>query len=605
MADTDLCPWDMGTFGSRSMPDAFPALARAAAGARECLISLASQQSRRPRDELEAIDGTVRVRGAPRGVSYSELVRDRNRLEMVDPETPTMLASRWERSGRATGDLGAPDVVTGRRVYVSDLRRPNMLHGVVLWPPTYGARLVDVDLEAARDRPGVTVVHEGDFVGVAAASAPEARAALAEVLAKWMPVPQPAEKEIEGYLQSHPLEGDAWDTDESIVGDADAALSHACVSLEATFRTAYIAHIPLEPHCALAEWEASRLTVWVGTQTPFRTRDQVAEDLHVPVEDIRVIVPPTGAGFGGKHGGEISSAAARLARAAGRPVRVAFTREEEFRYAYLRPMSVIDVRLGAAADGQLEAWVFHNVNGGAAALLPPYRVAHQRVDNELSRSPLPQGPYRALAATANNFARESVMDELAHRVGLDPLALRELNLEDERLKVVLRRAALRAGWASRTPRPGTGFGLAVGFEKGSRVATIAEVSVEDDRRLHVDRLVTAFEAGAVVNPDNLRSQVEGAAMMALGGALFEAVRFDAGVVQNPRLSEYRVPRFSDLPTLEVELVDRNDLPPAGAGETPVIAVAPAVANAIFDATGCRLRSLPLLPDGRVPEPIVP
>jgi nicotinate dehydrogenase subunit B len=604
MADTDLCPWDMGTFGSRSMPDAARALAVAAAGARETLIGLASERERTPRTELEAADGEVHRRGGATGTSYSDLVADRNRVELVDPSTPTTPAVDWQRAGRAgpTSSPEATEVVTGRRVYASDVRRPGMWQGVVLWPPVYGARLTDVDVGTARKRPGITVVHDGDFVGVAAETMPEARAGLAEVRAHWDLPTQPGEVEIETYLRTHPLEGDAWDTDSQTAGDAETAYSTAPARVESTYRTAYIAHTPLEPHAAVAEWTGNRLTVWVGTQTPFRARDQVAEELGIAVEDVRVIVPATGAGFGGKHGGEISTAAARLARVAGRPVRVSYSREEEFRYAYFRPMSVIDVRAAATSEGKLSAWLFHNVNGGAAALVPPYAVANLKVDNELSRSPLPQGPYRALAATANNFARESAIDELARQLGLDPLEIRDRNLDDERLRTVLRRASDRAGWRARVARPGKGYGLAIGREKGSRVATIAEVTVDDDRRLHVDRLVTAFEAGAIVNPENLRSQVEGAAVMGLGGALFEAIRFGPDGVLNPRLSEYRVPRFSDLPLLEVELVDAKEFPPAGAGETPIIAVAPAVANAIFDATGCRIRSLPLVPDGRVPDP---
>ncbi len=601
MADTDLCPWDMGTFGSRSMPDAALTLRTTAAGAREALVGLAAERAGRPPSELEVLDGTVGVRGGSSFVPYGELVRDRNRVVVASADGPLTPPTRWTRAGHPAIDPEARDVVTGGRVYVSDLRRPGMLFGAVLRPPRYGSHLVDAELDAARRRPGTTVVREEGFVGVAASTPAGAKAALADVRARWRDDPQPTGREVEAYLRTHPRKEDDWDMDERIVGDVEAALVAAPVRLEATYRTAYIAHVPLETRCAVAEWEGTRVTIWVGTQTPFPARDEVAEALNLPVEAVRIIVPPTGSGFGGKHGGEVAIEAARLARAAGRPVRVGFSREEEFRFGHFRPMSIVDVRAGAEKDGRLTAWSFHNINGGAAAMSPPYRIPHQRVDNALSTSPLPQGPYRSLAAAANNFARESAIDEIAHRVGVDPLVYRERILDDERLTAVLRRAAERAHWSDRGRRPGKGFGLAVGLEKGSRVATVAEVTVAGDRRLSVDRLSVAFEAGAIVNPDNLRSQVEGAVVMGLGGALFEAIRFDRGIVENPRLSEYRVPRFSDLPQVNVELLDRPDLPPAGAGETPLIAVAPALANAIFDATGVRLRSLPLVPDGIVPE----
>jgi nicotinate dehydrogenase subunit B len=602
MADTDLCPWDMGTFGSRSMPDAAPALATAAAGAREVLVTLAAERMHRARSELAAVDGEVRGTGETHGIPYGELVQGQNRVETVSPSSSLTPPERWHRAGRGAVDLAAAEVVTGRRVYTSDLQLSGMLHGVVLHPPAYGAHLVEVNLEAARRLPGVVAVHEGEFVGVAAASSTEARAALETIRPVWNTAPEPSESDIESYLRSHRHVGDAWDEDARVLGDVDAALASAPLRLEATYRSAYIAHVPLETHCAIADWNGPRVTLWVGTQTPFRVRDEIAKAFAISADNVRVIVPPTGSGFGGKHGGAIALAAARLARAAQRPVRMAFNREEEFRYGYFRPMAVIDVRVGADPQGRLLAWSFHNVNAGSAALFPPYRIPHQRVDNELSRSPLPQGSYRSLAAAANNFARESVIDEVARKVGVDPLRLRESNLEDERLRTVLARTAEIAGWAGRQRRTGRGFGLALGSEKGSRVATFAEVRVDSDRRLYVERLVTVLEAGAIVNPDNLRSQVEGAMVMGLGGALFEGVHFDAGVVRNPRLSQYRVPRFSDLPQMEVELVDRRDLPPVGAGETPLIAVAPALANAIFDATGCRLRALPLVPNGTVPNP---
>lgn len=601
MADTDLSPWDMGTFGSRSMPDAAPALCRVAAGARERLVDLAAASGLGPRPDLEANDGTIRNRHSGRAIAYGELVRGRRELVALpgsgSAATP---ASEWTRAGHETSDPAGEDVVTGRRTFVSDLRLPGMVYGAVLLPPRHGGRLKALGPPYPELPEGVRLVHEKDWVGALASSPREAHMALGRVHAEWEESEQPSEGEIEGYLRTHRASGDDWDTAEHHVGDPERALRDASVRVDATYRTAYIAHVPLETRAAVATWEGGRVTIFLGTQTPFRARDYVARGLGIPLDDVRIVVPFTGSGFGGKHGGDVALAAARLAEKAALPVHLSFSREEEFQHGYLRPMAIIDVRAGARADGRLSGWVFHNINAGAAALATPYRAADQKVDNELSDSPLPQGPYRALAANANNFARESVMDELAALLRIDPLTMRERNLEDERLLTVLHRATERAGWNDRLPRPGHGFGVALGLEKGGRVATVAEVSVGGDRTLRVDRLVTAFEAGAIVHPDNLRSQVEGATVMAMGGALFEAVHFDQGRVLNPRLSDYRVPRFSDLPQLEVVLVDRPDLPSAGAGETPMIAVAPAIANAIFDATGQRLRSLPLLPDGKAP-----
>ena len=583
MGDTDLCPWDMGTFGSRSMPDAAPVLRAVSAGARN------------------ALGERARAQGSRKGAPFAELVRGIRKVVTVPRDTPVTPATDWRRAGRSAADPRATDVVTGRRVYASDVRRPGMEHGAVLHPPRMGARLVRCDLRRVRAVPGVTVVTEGDFVGTVARSPREARAALDEVEAEWEGGGGPAETEIEAYLRSHPSTGDAWDVDEVRTGDPEGALASSAFRLEATFRTAYIAHVPLETRAAVADWDHDRLTVWVGTQTPFRAREHVATGLGIPLEEVRVIVPFTGSGFGGKHGGDMALFAARLARARGAPVSLTYTREEEFRHGYFRPMALIDVRAGIDPNGHLRSWSFHNTNAGAAALETPYTVAHQRVDNTLSDSPLPQGPYRSLAANANNFARESAMDELAALAGLDPLAFRERNLEDERLRTVLRTAADRAGWSGRSRVPGTGWGLALGREKGGRVATIARVAVRPDKTVHVDRLVTVFEAGAAVHPDNLRSQMEGGAVMALGGALFESIHVHEGRVENPRLSQYRVPRFSDLPEIDAVLVDRPDLPSAGGGEAPMIAVAPAIANALYDATGVRLRSLPLVPSGRLPE----
>jgi isoquinoline 1-oxidoreductase len=315
---------------------------------------------------------------------------------------------------------------------------------------------------------------------------------------------------------------------------------------------------------------------------------------------VHVVVPDFGGGFGGKHGAAVALEAARLARAAGAPVRVAWSRADEFTAGYLRPAAIIDVAAGCDSSGSLTAWSVTNINAGAAGLATPYRVPHQQLGYQAARAPLAQGSYRALAATANNFARESAMDELAAAVGADPAEFRHRHLDDDRLAAVLTAAATEIGWPG-GHADGTGTGIAIGTEKGGRVATAARVRVAADGKLTVLRLVTVVECGAVVHPEGLLNQVEGAVVMGLGPALFEQIEFAAGRILNGSMAQYRVPRLADVPAdFTVRLIDRPDLPPAGGGEAPIIAVAPAIANAIFAACGVRLRSMPLVPDGRVP-----
>jgi nicotinate dehydrogenase subunit B len=235
--------------------------------------------------------------------------------------------------------------------------------------------------------------------------------------------------------------------------------------------------------------------------------------------------------------------------------------------------------------------------------MTPYDVPNQQIEFHPSDSPLRQGSYRGLAATANHFARETHMDELAHLLAMDPLEFRLKNLRDARLRAVFEAAAKRFGWSGQKSSPTRGFGIAGGVEKGGYVATCAEVAIDPSTRdIKIVRVVEAFECGAIVNPNGLRNQIEGAVVQAIGGALFEAVHFENGRILNPHLADYRVPRFSDLPHIEVEMLDRKDLPSAGAGETPLIGLAPAVGNAIFAATGIRLRALPLIPNGLARNP---
>ncbi|HEY6324814.1 MAG TPA: molybdopterin cofactor-binding domain-containing protein [Thermoanaerobaculia bacterium] len=635
MGDTALTPWDAGTFGSRTTPTMAPQLRAAAATAREMLVDLAAQRWNAPRGTLVADAGRVVNPATGRSLGYGELTRGLDpraavktvmaagtppaaaapaaaalsaaaRSDAATPAAPlaaapltaTPLAAAWKIAGTPAAKVGGRDFVTGKHQYTSDLVRPGMLHGKMLRPAGFQATLVSLDAGRAEQLPGVRIVRDGDFAGAVAADAWTARRAVAALDARWKVPPQPSNRELFDVLKQPGGAGERGDAGAHVVGSVEQAAASAEIRLERTYTVEYIAHAPLEPRAAVAEWEGTRLTVWTGTQRPFAVRDELAGAFRIPAEQVRVIVPDTGSAYGGKHTGDAAVEAARLAKAAGRPVKLVWTREEEFTWAYFRPAGVIEVRSAARRDGTVVAWELHNHNSGPAAIGTPYEIANQRIQFHPARSPLRQGSYRGLAATANHFARESHMDELANAAGMDPLALRLKNLAEPRLRAVFEAAAAKFGWGKRQPGPGRGFGIAGGTEKGSFVATCAEIEVEPgDRRVRLRRVVEAFECGAVVNPNGLRNQVEGAVVQAIGGALFEAVEFENGRITNARFAKYRVPRFSDVPEIEVVILDRRDLPSAGAGETPLVTLAPAIANAIFAATGIRLLRLPLAPHG--------
>jgi isoquinoline 1-oxidoreductase len=330
--------------------------------------------------------------------------------------------------------------------------------------------------------------------------------------------------------------------------------------------------------------------VWTGTQRPFGVRKELADAFRLPLERVRVIVPDTGSAYGGKHTGETAIEAARLAKAAARPVKVTWTREEEFTWAYFRPAGVIEIESGLDVRNRLVFWTHDNVNSGAAAIRTPYDVPHQRITFRAAQSPLRQGSYRALAATANTFARESHVDELAALAGADPVEFRLRHLPDARLRGVLQAAADRAGWGSAAR--GVHLGIACGTEKASYVATAVALTVAS-KKIAIQRIVCAFDCGAVVNPNGVRNQIEGALVQGIGGALFESIAFADGRVTNGRFSTYRVPRFADVPAIDIVTVEPDGASSVGAGETPMIALAPAIAGAVARATGQRLRSLPL------------
>jgi isoquinoline 1-oxidoreductase len=581
MADTDATPNDGTTAGSGTTPRSVPAVLLAAATARTLLETANA--------------------GGARNLTYADLAKSpevvaayRNTLPSDVALTP---AKDWKTLGTPHLRINARDIVTGAHQFPSDVVRPGMLYGCVLRPPSYGASLENLDLAPAQKLPGVTAVRDGDFAGCAAPTKFAARKAVAALApsARWRPKEQ-ASVSTAGLFEHLKSHAESRGRDQ-VHGLLEAGFGGAKQRLKAVYHAAYIQHAPMETRAAVAEWQAGKLTVWTGTSNPFSVREQLAQAFHLKPEQVRVIVPDFGGGFGGKHTGEAALEAARLAKAAGHPVCLQWTRAEEFTWAYFRPAALIEVEAGLDDKGAMVAWDFANYNSGASALESPYRIANMRSRFLSAEAPLRQGSYRGLAATANNFARESFMDELAAAAHADPLEFRLAHLDNARLRDVLTAAADRFGWPERRKknrRANTGIGLACGTEKGSVVAACVEAEL--DRATGTPRLIEiceAFECGAILNPANLRAQVEGAIMMGLGAALREEIQLENGRVANASFAKYRPARFRDLPKVDVVLLDKKDQDSAGAGETPIMAVAPALANAVFDAVGERVRSMPL------------
>ncbi len=611
MGDTDRVPFDAGTFGSQSTPRMAPQLRKAAAAAREMLIAMAAEQLKVQPNDLRIVDARFLNHDKSKTLTLAEVAKGRKLVKVIPDNVAITQPKDGPVAGKPTLKVNAREFVTGKHEYSSDIKREGMMYGKVVRPATFNSTLVSVDAKAAEAMPGVKVVTDGNFIGVVAPDQETASTAAKAIATDWKAPGQPSNADLFDVLRK-PATGGTGGGGEGGGGGARPqgsiadGLAAADKKLEQTYTVQYIAHAPLEPRAAVAEWNGDKLTVWTGTQRPFGVRSELADAFHISADKVRVIMPDTGSGYGGKHTGECAVEAARLAKGAGKPVKLVWTREEEFTWAYFRPAGVIDIKSGVKNDGMITAWEFHNYNSGPAGIEGKYDIANQTNQFHRSNSPLRQGSYRSLAACANHFARESFIDELAHEVGMDPLEFRLKNMKDERLRDVLNAAAKAYGWGKSKPAADHGFGISCGFDKGGYVAACAEVAIEKpngpnadkkNAKVRIVRVVEAFDCGAVVNPLHLKNQIEGGLTMGIGGALFEAIQFENGKILNPRFSDYPVPRFKDVPSIEVVLVDRKDVPSAGAGETPIVGLAPAVGNAIFNATGIRLRSLPMAPKG--------
>lgn len=601
MGDTDLCPWDMGTFGSLTTRAFGPPFRKAAAEARAVLVQLAAERLQAPAERLQVIDGEVIDPGTGRRVTYGELTQGQRIVRRVEGEVTPESPAEFNIVGRPVTRQDAVAKVTGAAQYAGDIRLPGMLYARILRPPAHGARLIEVDASEAERIEGVRVIRDGDLVAVLHSKPDVAEQALAAIKARFEPAPAgPDDESIYDHLLQHAPAGEVV----AQGGDLASGQAAAILSAEETYLNAYVAHAPIEPHTALAAEEGGRLVIWASTQTPFRLKEEAAAALQLSPDQVRVITPFVGGGFGGKSNNLQALEAARLAKLTGRPVQVAWSRAEEFFLDTFRPAAVVKIKAGTDRLGNLTYWDYAVYGAGERGSQQFYAIPNHRTvvygsgwRGREGGHPFATGPWRAPANNTNTFARECHIDILAHRAGLDPVSFRLRNLKDPKLIGVLRAAADRFGWEGKVSPSGRGIGVAMGVDAGTSVAHLAEVEVDRATgRVRVKRVVCAQNMGLCVNPEGAALQMEGCITMGLGYALAEQIRFKDGAIRDNNFDTYKLPRFSWLPEIETVIIEDRDSPPQGGGEPAIVCMGAVLANAIFDAVGARLFRLPMTPE---------
>jgi len=598
LGETRLVPFDLGTYGSMSLAVEGRILQLAAAHARALLVQCASRRFDIDPSWLETAAGVVRSRRDGRSISYPELVAAEPLTGPI-PEAVVCKAPEERRwIGRSMARVEARDLVTGRARFVADVRLPGMLRGQVLRPPTPGARLRSLDDRDARGLPGVVaVVRDSDFVGVVAERDEQVLAAIQALEAEWDAPPPPPAGGVDIVMVD--------------TGDLAAGFAHAAHVIEASYVCPHIASAPIGPSAAVADVHSAGAVIYCGTQRPFTLRSEVAAitGLGEAAVDIRPQV--TSGTYGRNSCGDAALEAARLSRAVGRPVLVQWSRAEEFALAPHRPEVVIESRAAIDSDGNIVAWHHDELTNPHTAVaicnpdtakltsgrnaIPVYRLPTARVELHVHPATIRTGAFRSLAAAPNVFAIESMIDELAAAAGLDPLELRLRHLDDPRMRRLLEAVAERAGWSTR-PRSqeGRGYGLACAIYHGTYAAEIADVEVSPNGRIALRRMFCALDPGLVVNPDGARNQTEGGVQQAASWVLHERLSHRNGRVATTGWEDYAIATFLDAPqAIDIQFITDGTSPMTGLGEPGCVPVAAAIANAVFAATGTRLRSLPL------------
>jgi nicotinate dehydrogenase subunit B len=602
MGDTDLCPWDMGTFGSMTTRFFGPPLRAAAAEAREVLFELAAEKLEVPREKLAVADGVVTIAGRPgRAVTYAELAKGQRIARRLDREAALEAVKDFTIVGRPETRHDAVAKVTGRALYAGDIRREGMVYARLLRPPARGAKLLEVDASGLDAVPGATLVRDGELIAVLHATPDGAERGIRTVEATWdVPQLDLDEDSIFEHLLKVAPAGESIDRG----GDLEVGRAASNTRIAHTYLDGYVAHAAIETHTAVAEFADGRCTIWAATQTPFPLKSQAAEALGLAEDKVHVTPPFVGGGFGGKTYNQQAIEAARLAKKVGRPVQVAWSRAEEFFFDTFRPAAVVKIDAGVGDGGRITDWDYTTYFAGPRGAEHFYEIPNHRTvaapdgwRGGPGTHPLATGAWRAPGNNTNTFARESHVDALAAAAGIDPVEFRRRNLSDAKMQRVLEATAERFGWQPAPGPSGRGQGIALGIDAGTYVGLAVEVAVDRSTgKLRVTRMVCAQDMGLAINPEGATIQMEGCLTMGLGYAMAEEVHFEGGRVLDTNFDTYEIPRFSWMPEIETVILDAANDPPQGGGEPAIIVVGAAVANATFDAVGARVLRMPMTPE---------
>jgi len=601
LGDTDRCPWDMGTFGSRTTKYFGPPLRQAAAEAKAVLLQLAAQHLKISQEQLMVRDGVIFEKNNPgKKVSYASLAKGKIIEKHLEKKPPIKHYSLHKISGKPADRMDSREKVTGEATFTGDIRLPGMLYARLLRPPVHGAVLKSVDTSAAGKIKGVQIIQDNDLIAVLHEHPQEAQKALKMVNAQYdLP-----EKKVDNHtIFNHLLKVASEKEIVAEAGNLQEGGKNAAKTFDVSYYNHYVAHAPIETHTAAVKVDGNKATVWASTQTPFRARDEVARTLGFSSENVRVITPFVGGGFGGKTRNQQVVEAARLAKLTKQPVQVAWTREEEFFYDTFRPAAVIKIKSGLNSRGKVIYWDYQNYFAGSRSSRPFYSIPHYRVlsyggwRGRTDVHPFGVGAWRGPGSNTNVFAIESHINIMAEAAGMDPLTFRLENLQDKRMKKVLNAAAETFNRSfSKTPS-GQGFGIACTDYLGTYVATMAEVKMnKKSGQIRVERVVCAHDMGEIINPKGARLQMEGGIIMGLGYVLSEKIHFNGGDIKDKNFDTYELPRFSWVPKIETVLIDNPDMPPQGCGEPAVTTMGGVIANAVYDAIGIRSFELPMTPE---------